>query len=146
MTSSNQPYVARWGIMACGGIAGTFTRDLLLNPSESRNVNDVQHQVVAVASSSSVDKAKTFVSENKCPSSTKTYGSYEDLVRDDDVQIIYVASPHAQHYENTLLALRNGKNVCCEKPFTINAKQTKHLIEVAREKVSSLQYQSCQVR
>lgn len=121
--------------MACGGIAGTFTRDLLLDPRESRDVDDVAHQVVAVASSSSVEKAKKFANENKCPSSTKAYGSYEELVRDNDVQIVYVASPHAQHYENTLLALQNGKHVCCEKPFTINAKQTKHLIDVAREKV-----------
>ena len=132
MTSSS-PYTAKWGIMACGSIAKKFTKDLLLDPS-SRKVTDVKHEVVAVASSSNVEKANDFVKETGCDSSkTKTYGTYEELVKDSNVEIVYVASPHTFHYENTLLALENGKSVCCEKPFTINAEQTKHLTEVAKK-------------
>lgn len=130
--SSSSPYTAKWGIMACGSIAKKFTQDLLLNPSD-RQVNDVKHEVIAVASSSSEQKAKDFVKETQCPSHTKTYGSYEDLVKDPNVQIVYVASPHTFHYENSLLALENGKSVCCEKPFTINAEQTKHLVQIAKK-------------
>ncbi|CAO1615944.1 unnamed protein product [Sympodiomycopsis kandeliae] len=126
-------YTCKWGILACGSIAKTFTKDLLADASK-RDATDIHHKVVAVSSSTSVSKAEQFKKDTSCPNDTKTYGSYEDLVKDPDVQIIYVASPHPFHYENVLLCLENGKNVCCEKPFTINAKQTAHLIKVAREK------------
>lgn len=130
---SSQPYICNWGILATGGIAETFAKDLLLPPS-SRNVSDVEHRVVAAASSSSADRAQKFLSTIGAPSSSKGYGSYEELVKDPEVSIIYVATPHSHHYENTLLALEAGKHVCCEKPFTINADQTKHLIKVAKQK------------
>lgn len=126
-------YTARWGIMATGGIAEKFVGDLLLDP-KSRDVTDIQHDVVAVASSTSADRASAFIKKLGCkPDTTKAYGSYEELVKDPNVEIIYVASPHSEHYANTLLALENGKAVCCEKPFTINAAQTEHLTKVARK-------------
>ncbi|KAN0064236.1 hypothetical protein ACQY0O_003403 [Thecaphora frezii] len=130
----SSPYTCKWGILATGGIAASFTKDLLIDPA-SRQVSDVRHEVVAAASSSSADRARQFIQEigadaAKC----KAYGSYEELVKDPNVDIIYVATPHSHHYENTLLCLQNGKNVCCEKPFTINAKQTAHLAKVARER------------
>lgn len=62
------------------------------------------------------------------------YGSYEDLVRDPDVDLIYVATPHSHHYEHTKLALEHGKHVLCEKAFTANAAQAEELIAFAREK------------
>lgn len=127
------PYTAKWGIMATGGIAEKFVGDLLLDPA-GRDVNDVRHDVVAVASSTSADRASAFIKKLGCKADTKAYGSYEELVKDANVDIIYVASPHSEHYANTLLALEHGKAVCCEKPFTINAAQTKHLAKVAREK------------
>lgn len=121
--------------MATGGIAGTYVRDLLLDPA-TRQVHDVKHDVVAVASSTSKERAEQFVKENKCKESTRAYGSYDELVKDADVDIVYVASPHSHHYENALLALEHGKAVCCEKPFTVNARQAKHLVHVAKAKVS----------
>ncbi|PWN88058.1 NAD(P)-binding protein [Acaromyces ingoldii] len=127
------PYTAKWGIMATGGIAEKFVGDLLLDPA-GRDVNDVRHDVVAVASSTNADRASAFIKKLGCKADTKAYGSYEELVKDANVDIIYVASPHSEHYANTLLALEHGKAVCCEKPFTINAAQTKHLAKVAREK------------
>jgi len=108
-------FTLRWGIMATGGIADLFARDLLKDPA-TRDVHDVAHIVQAVASSSSLEKAKQFadqITEGK-PHSIACYGSYKELVEDPNVDIIYVATPHSHHYECSLLALRAGKNVCCE--------------------------------
>ena len=105
----------------------------MIDPS-TRDVSDIKHTVVAAASSSSADRAKQFLQECKCPSSAKGYGSYEELVKDKDVDIVYVATPHSHHYQNTMLCLLAGKNVLCEKAFTTNAAQAKKLIETAKEK------------
>lgn len=94
----------------------------------------MKHTVTAAASSSSVDRAKKFLSDCKCPSDAKAYGSYSELVKDPNVDIIYVATPHSHHYQNTMLCLLAGKHVLCEKAFTTNAEQTKKLIETAKEK------------
>lgn len=122
-----------WGILATGGIAESFTRDLYPNP-ECRGVKDIQHTVVAAASSSSADRAKAFLKEVRAPESAKAYGSYKELVADPNVDIIYVATPHSHHYQNAMLCLEAGKNVLCEKAFTTNAKQTELLIKKAKEK------------
>ncbi len=131
-TSSNV-YTARWGILATGFIAEKFARDLLIAPS-TRSVSDVQHEIVAVASSSSASRAADFIKQigHGAPDKCAAYASYEELVADPNVDIVYVATPHAFHYDNTLLALEAGKHVCCEKPFTINARQARHLIKVAK--------------
>lgn len=110
-----------------------FTKDLLLD-SSSRDVSDVRHTVAAAASSSSLDRAKQFLADCKCPSDAKAYGSYSELVKDPNIDIIYVATPHSHHYQNTMLCLLAGKHVLCEKAFTTNAEQTKRLIETAKEK------------
>ncbi|KAJ1021128.1 hypothetical protein NDA16_003914 [Ustilago loliicola] len=125
-------YELKWGILATGGIAEKFAKDLLIDPS-TRNVSDVKHTVVAAASSTSASRASEFLSSIGA-GQAKGYGSYEELVQDPEVQIIYVATPHSHHYSNTLLALNAGKHVCCEKPFTVNAAQTKHLVKVAKQK------------
>lgn len=104
-----------------------------MNP-ETRGVKDIQHEIVAAASSSSADRAKDFLKKVGAPSSAKAYGSYKELVADKDVDIIYVATPHSHHYQNAMLCLEAGKNVLCEKAFTTNAAQTKLLVEKAREK------------
>jgi dihydrodiol dehydrogenase / D-xylose 1-dehydrogenase (NADP) len=68
------------------------------------------------------------------PSDAKAYGSYEELAKDPNVEIIYVATPHSHHYQNVRLCLEHGKHVLCEKAFTVNASQLKKLVEIAREK------------
>lgn len=123
----------KWGILATGGIAETFTRDLWPNP-ETRGVKDIEHVVVAAASSSSKDRAQAFLKEVRAPESAKAYGSYKELVQDPNVQIIYVATPHSHHYQNVRLCLEAGKNVICEKAFTTNAKQFEELIKIAKQK------------
>lgn len=126
-------YQLKWGILATGGIAETFARDLSVNP-ETRGLNDISHVVVASASSSSADRAKEFNKKVYAPAEAKAYGSYEELVSDPNVDIIYVATPHSHHYQNAMLCLEAGKNVLCEKAFTTNAKQTAALIKKAKEK------------
>lgn len=64
----------------------------------------------------------------------KAYGSYEELVEDSDVELVYVASPHSHHYEHTKLCLLHDKNVLVEKAFTVNAVQAKELVELAKER------------
>ncbi|KAI4844114.1 NAD(P)-binding protein [Aureobasidium sp. EXF-8846] len=126
-------FTLRWGILATGGIAECFTRDLTVNP-ETRDVKDIKHEIVAAASSSSADRASEFLKKVGAPSSAKGYGSYEELVADKNVDIIYVATPHSHHYQNAMLCLEAGKNVLCEKAFTVNAAQAKKLAEKAKEK------------
>lgn len=64
----------------------------------------------------------------------KAYGSYEELVQDPEVELIYVASPHSHHYSHAKLCLEHGKHVLLEKAFTVNGTQAKELIALAREK------------
>src|ERR1700761_325909 len=116
-------YQVKWGILATGGIAETFGRDLYINP-ETRGRKDIEHVVVAAASSSSEDRAKKYLKEVKAPESAKAYGSYKELVADPNVDIIYVATPHSHHYQNCMLVLEAGKNCLCEKALTTNAAQT----------------------
>ncbi|KAI2468233.1 NAD(P)-binding protein [Annulohypoxylon bovei var. microspora] len=130
---TSQPFTIRWGIMATGGIAQTFTKDLLTNPA-CRDVHDVAHKVVAVASSSSKESATSFLEKVKAPTGAKAYGSYTELVNDPDVEIVYVATPHSHHFQNAMLALEAGKNVLCEKALTVNAAQARKLVETAKAK------------
>ncbi|GAB7363157.1 hypothetical protein MBLNU230_g3441t1 [Neophaeotheca triangularis] len=123
----------KWGILATGGIAETFARDLWPNP-ETRGVKDIDHKVVAAASSSSASRAQDFLKEVRAVDGAKAYGSYKELVQDPNVDAIYVATPHSHHYQNVMLCLEAGKNVLCEKAFTTNAKQLEALIKKAKEK------------
>lgn len=123
----------KWGILATGGIAESFARDLWPNP-ETRGVNDIEHKVVAAASSSSAKRAEDFLKEVRAPEGAKAYGSYKELVQDPNVDIIYVATPHSHHYQNARLCLEAGKNVLCEKAFTTNAAQLETLTKIAKEK------------
>lgn len=97
-------------------------------------MSDVAHTVTAAASSSSIDRAKQFLADCKCPTNAAAYGSYAELVEDSNVDIVYVATPHSHHYQNAMLCLLAGKHVLCEKAFTTNAAQAKKLIETAKEK------------
>jgi predicted dehydrogenase len=94
----------------------------------------VQHIVAAAASSSSASRAAAFLKDVQAPSTAKAYGSYAELVKDPDVDVIYVATPHSHHFQNTMLCLEAGKHVLCEKSFTVNAAQAKKLVETAKAK------------
>lgn len=110
----------KWGVLGTGGIASSFVEDLTRAQA---------HEVVAVGSRT-LSKAEEFAKNLSIPHS---YGSYEELVNDSNVDAIYVATPHPFHEEHTLLALNAGKPVLCEKPFAITAKQTQTMIDCARK-------------
>ncbi|KAF2191609.1 NAD(P)-binding protein [Zopfia rhizophila CBS 207.26] len=129
----SSPKVIRWGILATGVIAVTFTKDLLVDPT-TRGVTSIKHTVVAAASSSSVSRAESFLRRVGAPASARAYDSYQDLIADPDVDIIYIATPHSHHYQNAMHCLEAGKNVLCEKPFTVNAEQARLLVNMAKEK------------
>jgi predicted dehydrogenase len=110
----------KWGILAPGHIARGFVSGLkVLEEAE----------LYAVASRT-YEKAEVFAQEFGF---RKIYGSYAELVDDPDVDVIYVATPHHLHFENTLMCLQKGIPVICEKPFTINSKQLEILVKTARE-------------
>ncbi|KAJ5710691.1 hypothetical protein N7488_004847 [Penicillium malachiteum] len=126
-------HLTKWGVMVQQLKSTAFVRDLLKDP-KTRDATDITHQVVAVSSSSSKDRADQFITELNIPSPCTAYGSYEALVADANVDVIYIATPHSHHYQNAMLALEAGKHVLCEKAFTVNAAQTKILVETARKK------------
>ncbi|KAJ4985804.1 oxidoreductase family protein [Stagonosporopsis vannaccii] len=130
---SSEPFTLRWGILATGGIAKTFTKDLLVDPS-TRNASDIHHLVTAAASSSSSTRAADFLREVGAPPTATPHGSYRALVADQHVDIIYVATPHSHHYQHARLALEAGKHVLVEKPLTVNAAQARALYALAAEK------------
>jgi predicted dehydrogenase len=109
----------RWGVIGTGGIAATFAADLELTDSG---------RVVAVGSRA-MDTAERFAERFAIPN---RHGSYEALVLDPEVDVVYVATPHPQHHDCAQLALGAGKPVLVEKPFTLNAVQARDLVAVAR--------------
>jgi len=108
----------KWGIIGTGGIAHAFANDLKF----------LEGHYVAAVGSRDKENADKFSSNY---SSCKGYGSYIDCIKDSNVDAIYIATPHNSHCEYTLLALNNGKPVLCEKPFSINSKETEKMISTA---------------
>ena len=89
-----------------------------------------EYCVYAIASRT-LDKAKAFAEKWDIP---VAYGSYEELVQDKDVDLVYIATPHAHHFPHTMLALEYNKPVLVEKAFTANAAEAKILLQTAKEK------------
>jgi len=110
-----------WGILGAGNIAGKFVSDF----------EQVTNGKVVAVGSRSNEKSKEFAQQY---SIEKAYGSYEELVNDPSIDVIYVATPHTFHFEHAMLCLRHNKHVLCEKPVTINATQFNQLIEVAKQR------------
>ena len=117
MTSSSSP---RWGILGPGGIARAFTSDLRTAGLD-----------VAAVGSRRAEAAQAFAADFDIP---RSHGSYEALVADPDVDIVYVATPHPMHAANALLALEAGKHVLVEKPFTLNAAEAAAVRDAAAER------------
>jgi len=128
-----EPIVFRWGIIGAGWISGCFVRDIVLDP-KTRKVDDVIHKFTAVGSRD-VAKGREFAEKN-APHVTgvKVYGTYEEVAADPEVDAIYIGTPHTYHYEHSMIALKGGKHVLCEKPVTSNAAEFKALVAFAKEK------------
>lgn len=110
----------RWGIIGAGNIAKKLANAVLLDESS---------ELVAVASKS-LERSLPFARDYEI----QACESYEALVSRDDIDVVYVATTHNFHYENAHLALSHGKHVLVEKPFTVNAKEAKALVALARER------------
>src|SRR6266542_1835359 len=122
MPNSIEPGRAvRWGILGAGGIAATVGADIAATPG---------NEVVAVGSRDAA-RAAAFAGTLQIP---RSYGSYADLVDDDDLDVVYVATTHGQHHEHALLALGAGKPVLVEKAFTLNARQAREVVAEARRR------------
>lgn len=109
------------GILGAGNIAiqMAITIDKL---------EDVENYCVA---SRSIDKAKEFADKYGF---RKAYGSYVEMLEDKNVDLVYIATPHSHHYEQAIACINHGKNVLCEKAFTVNAKQAEDIFKLAKAK------------
>ena len=111
----------RIGIIGCGWIAEKMAITL-------QGMENVQAYAIA---SRDILKARNFAKQWNF---THAYGSYEEMLDDEGVDLVYIATPHSHHYNHTRLSLLKGKPVLCEKSFTANAKQAEALIQLAKEK------------
>jgi predicted dehydrogenase len=112
----------KWGIIGLGNIANKFAQTV--KAMETVELNGV--------ASRSKEKSEAFgrlydVPANKC------YGSYEELIKDESIDVVYIAVPHVFHKDISILCLKNGKGVLCEKPVTLNENEIKEVINVAKE-------------
>lgn len=111
----------RVGIIGAGWIADKMA--ISLSPLDD-------YCVEAIASRS-LDKAQEFAKRYNI---RKAYGSYEELVADEDIDLVYIATPHSHHFEHSMLALKYSKPLLVEKAFTANAREAQILLDTAREK------------
>ncbi len=109
------------GILGAGGIAVSMAQTIA-------EMDEAQRYAIG---SRSMDKAKEFAEKYGFE---KAYGSYEDLLSDPEVELVYIALPHSHHHQWTLESLNAGKHVLCEKAFAVNEKQTREMIETAESK------------
>jgi predicted dehydrogenase len=110
------------GIIGAGHIA--------VKMADTLNVMDDSVEAYGIASRDP-DKAGAFAEKHRVQ---KAFGSYEALLEDPAVDLVYVAVPHSHHYGVMKSCLQHGKNILCEKPFTINAAQAREILEEAEEK------------
>jgi predicted dehydrogenase len=125
--SGHSGRLLRWGVVATGRIAHRVTRDLAC----------LEDATLYAVSSRSEGSARGFAEEHGFAVSyhdTPTATGYQQLFADPFVDVVYVATPHAQHFEVALAALDAGKHVLCEKPLTINAREARELTALAGER------------
>ncbi|MCK8521747.1 Gfo/Idh/MocA family oxidoreductase [Aquimarina sp. D1M17] len=109
----------RWGILGLGNIANQFAKDMALVPDA---------ELVAVGSRS-MDKAVDFAQKY---GAQRAYNTYDQVINDGEVDIIYIATPHNSHAELTIQSLNAGKHVLCEKPVALNFSETVKMVEASK--------------
>lgn len=108
----------RWGILGTGNIARQF----------ATAVNGSRRGTIDAVGSRAVDKAAQFAAAHRID---RSYGDYQSLIDDTNIDAVYVSLPNSLHHEWTIKALRAGKHVLCEKPFAVNAAQSEEMFDVA---------------
>lgn len=122
MTTNSDPI--RWGILGTGRIAHSLATDLMLVPDGR----------LAAVGSRSKESAERFAKEYDADGPVRAHGSYEELAADEDVDVVYIASPHSHHLEHATLILEAGKPVLCEKALTLNAADSQTMVDLAASK------------
>ncbi len=117
--------IFNWGVLGPGKIAHKFVQDLLTLPNT---------RLHAVASRN-IDRARKFAQQYNAPNA---YGSYAELANCPDLDVVYIATPHNSHCENTVMLLKNKIPVLCEKPMGINQMEVQRMIATAREEQTFL--------
>ncbi|MDG2450633.1 MAG: Gfo/Idh/MocA family oxidoreductase [Saprospiraceae bacterium] len=112
--------IIKWGIIGPGKISHKFASDLKL----------VDGSVLTAVASRDLSRAQAFADQYEA---SNAYGSYDEILEDSDVDILYIATPHTFHAEWAIKALNHGKNILCEKPLGINKSEVKSIIECARK-------------
>ncbi|TXD52963.1 MULTISPECIES: Gfo/Idh/MocA family protein [unclassified Polaribacter] len=110
----------KWGIIGLGKIADKFATDLAT----------LENAALFAVASRSQENANKFAEKHHAK---KAYDSYEALIKDSEVDAIYIATPHSFHKEHSILCLQHKKAVLCEKPFAMNAQEVAEMISVAKE-------------
>ena len=111
----------RVAIMGAGNIAGVMAKTL----------KKMKHVKCYAIASRDIGRAKEFAKKYGIK---KAYGSYEEMVQDVKIDLVYIATPHSEHYQNMKLCIEYGKPVLCEKAFTANAEQAEEVLQLAKEK------------
>ena len=111
----------KWGILGAGNIARKLAADIAL----------VENAKLVAVGSRTRENATQFAKEFRI---AHVHDSYESLAKNPDVDVIYVATPHSHHHENTLMCLENNKAVLCEKAFAVNHRQANEMVEKAKQK------------
>ncbi|MEK3750493.1 Gfo/Idh/MocA family oxidoreductase [Paenibacillus sp. FSL E2-8871] len=110
----------KWAIIGPGSIAIEFAAAL----------NDIGGTLYAVGSRT-LEKAQAFASQY---GAEKAYGNYSEMLQDPEIDVVYISTPHSNHYEYIIESLQNNKHVLCEKAITVNSKQLQEIAELAKQK------------
>ncbi len=120
-TGPSKQETISWGILGTGWIAERFALALAASPRAS----------LRAVASRTLDNATQFARRHGI---SKAYGSYDELVEDKNVDVVYIATPVTRHREDCLTCLNAGKAVLCEKPFAVTAAEAREVVNVARHK------------
>lgn len=109
-----------WAILGPGTIAADFAKAIM----------EVNGSVYAVGART-LEKAQEFSNNYNVE---KVYGSYSEMLKDENIDVVYISTPHSNHYEYIMESLKNNKHVLCEKAITVNARQLDEICSLAKEK------------
>ncbi len=110
----------KWAILGPGAIAADFAKAII----------EVNGSIYAVGARS-LEKSKEFARNYNIE---KAYGTYEEMLKDDEINVVYISTPHSNHYQYIMESLKNNKHVFCEKAITVNSKQLQEIVHLAEEK------------
>ena len=109
-----------WAILGPGTIAGDF----------AKAITEVNGSIYAVGARS-LEKAEKFSSNYNVE---KVYGNYNEMLKDDKIDVVYISTPHSNHYEYIMESLKNNKHVLCEKAITVNGTQLSEIVKFSKRK------------